>query len=502
MNLARRVLVAASSALFVAASPSRAAAAETLESTELPITVVYEDAKEAELGRAVLAHAEHAWSRLIVDLGYATPATGGGASAPVRGMSFRIAPTGLGPGTAITERGVDLPDTPACDCSSSIVIDAGTPVASADLASTVFHELVHATQYAIDCTEAPSAYEGFAVAAVAKEVPRDASVAGVVGQFQRFPEYSLDYWTMHMPCDGKEPCFPYQLGAALFPLYLVDRFEGGDPRALGALFGTFGQPGTVVPRLPKPSCSNREGPSWLDGVRRFLELHGTTFDDAFDEFTRWRAITGAHDDAKHFAGGASLPEPAIAKEHALDGAFEGLLYVYEWGTRYVELVGIDTAPARTWRFEVSGAAAARWRASLLVWRDGHPIEPTPLVFSGAGGEASVTFPADATRALLIVSQLDDGAHEAEAMDYVKARSFHYAGAPVDGAPESPASGVGFADPPGDRGAACGIARQGACGASGAGALAAAAVVAGLVLRRRSRERIAPATSASDSGPSP
>jgi hypothetical protein len=466
---------------LVVMSASRVDAAEALKSKALPVTVTFEDAAKAELATTVLAAAERAWTRLVVDLGYVAPWTGGGASPIERGIQLRIGSTGLGAGSAIARWGSNVADTPVCDCSASIIVEATTPPNDDTIAEAVFHELVHATQYASDCTEAPSAYEGFAVAAQAKEFPSSRMVPGVVAQFQKFPEYPLDYWTMHMPCDAKEPCFPYQLGAALFPLYLVERFEGGDARALGVLFSTFGQAGTTTVGPPHPTCRGAEGPSWLDGVRRFVEAHGATFDDAFDEFTRWRAVTGQHDDGRHFAAGASLPEPAVAATRALDTAFAGELDVREYGSRYIALGGVGALEARTWRFRVSGDPAARWRASVVVGRAGNEVAHTPLAFTGSDGETVVIFPAEATWAVLVVAQLDDGAHAADAMDYDSSRRFRYeAEAAATSTPGADAAPVA----PIDRESGCALARRGDPGALVPLAIATALAGARSLRRRR------------------
>lgn len=434
-------LIGSLTVLVLAAGSSRALAAETLTSKDRPVSVVYDAESDAELAKAALAAGEKAYARLFTELGWSAPWSGGKGAPFERGVRIRIASTGLGAGTAVAERGSDIADTPVCDCSGSVVVDRGTSPTSDELEATVFHEMVHVSQYATDCTEAPSAYEGFAVAAEVKEYPDATFVRNVISAFQAFPEYPLDYWTMHMPCDRKEPCFPYQLGAALFPLYLVDRFEGGDPRALAKLFGSFGQPGTAIMRPPSPTCSSEYAPSWLDGVRHFLEAHGTTFEAAFDEFTRWRAITGPQDDGAHYSKGALLPVPAVAATHALDAgaAFEGELDVREYGTRYIGLSGADVTRERAWTFRITGDAAARWTASVIVWRAGQPTTDAPIRFTGAEGEGVAMLPEGTTRAMLVVAQLDDGSHSADAMDYDNARRFTYSARPVTAPAASPAA---------------------------------------------------------------
>jgi len=487
-------LIGAASVLLLAAGASRATAAETLTSKDRPVTVAYDADADAELAKAALAAGERAYARLFTDLGWSAPWTGGKGAPFEHGVRIRIASTGLGAGTAVAERGSDIANTPVCDCSASVVVDRGTSPASDELEATVFHEMVHVSQYAVDCTEPPSAYEGFAVAAEMKEYPKAAFVRSVISAFQAFPEYPLDYWTMHMPCDRKEPCFPYQLGAALFPLYLVDRFEGGDPRALAKLFGTFGQPGTAIMRPPSPTCSSEYAPSWLDGVRHFLEARGTTFDEAFDEFTRWRAIVGPQDDAAHYAGGATLPTPAVAATHALEGGapFEGALDVREYGTRYVALSGADTTKERAWAFHVSGDPAARWTGSVIVWRAGQPASHAPIRFTGAEGEGVAMLPEGTTRAMLVVAQLDDGSHAADAMDYDNARRFTYSAkpvvAPVETQAAAPPAPAGDADEGG-----CAVVRRGVGSGSGSappapGLAPALALLVALIVRLRASGR--------------
>lgn len=429
--------------------------AATLASATHPVTVVYERESDAALAQTALASAERAWTRLVDELGYAAPWTHDREDVLRRGMTFAIAKTGLGPKTAVAHRGLDVPATPQCDCSATLTIDWDTPNESAIVDELAFHELIHATQYASDCTAAPSAYEGVTVAAEAKEYGATEFVRGVVGQFQAFPEYPLDYWTMHMPCFSGEPCFPYQLGAALFPLYLVDRFEDGDARALPKFFASFAKKGTAVVQAPMPFCEG-ETNDWLAIVRRYVEAKGVRFDDALGELSVWRLVIGKDDDGAHFREGKGLPPVAIAARHAASAAAEGELDAYEHGSRYIELEGARAGARVTVR--VSADRAATWRAHVVMMRKNAPAVVAPVELRDAMGRADVTMPEGLTRAVLVVTHIDDGEHLAEARDYASKRRFLYWIAPtVDdasdgGAEEASAAAEGAEDGGGCRAA--------------------------------------------------
>ena len=392
---------------------------DEIVSSTYPVRVEFEPEHEA-LATAVLGSAERAWQREIVELGYPPPFTRG--DPPKVGMLFEIKSTGLGAGAGMAHWEDDVASTPNSDCSGIVVIDSATLPDDEGLDETVFHELNHTTQYATDCTEPPSAYEGFTIAAVRDEFPDSDIVPWVIEQFQQFPEYPLDYWTMTFPCSGSQPCFPYQLGAALFPMYLMDRYGQSEPEVLVDIFGRFAQDGSTIISPPHPHCTMPNHPNWFEGVEAFLLEHGVTFADAFCEFSAWRAIVGEYDDGGHFSRGDEIAPPRVSASIAPTDAtlpFE----VHEYGSRYIEVNADPALPSNGWRVSVSANPGAIWCGSVLNWHQDGSVTREPLVFEGGQGRGELADLAQVSRTLLVVSQQQDDSHVPDDKNYAQVRSF-------------------------------------------------------------------------------
>lgn len=442
--MSRGWLVASTAMALVGAA--RDARGDTLASEVWPVRVTFAPEHEP-LASDVLAAAEKAWERQIIELGYPPPFTLG--EPPELGMVFQIDATGLGPGAAVVQWVADVPSTPITDCSAVVVVDSATPAGSAGIYEAVFHELNHATQYATDCTEPPSAYEGFTVAAVRAEIADSTIVPWVVEQFQAFPEYPLDYWTMTFPCDGSVPCFPYQLGAALFPTFLMDRYGGGEPAFLADVFARFAQHGSTVIGPPHPHATTGNDPSWFEGVAEMLGEHDTSFADAFCEFSSWRAVVGDHDDGAHFSRGHEIAEPPISASVRLDDP-PAPFAVYEYGSRYFEILHEPATAEDGWNLTISGDPEASWCASILEWRADGSVVRSLLPFAGATGSSSLSNHAETVRTVLVVSQLQDDSHIPDEMDYASLRSFTFRFDPVAPTPPDPEGETGPGAAPSSR----------------------------------------------------
>jgi len=431
--------------LLLLGAPSGAA---ELASELAPVWVEYQAGEEA-LALATLAAAEAAWPRLFVELGHATPWTLDPGGAAVRGARIRLGATPMGAGGAMAEWQADVPATPACDCSATVLVDRATSPESELLAEGVLHELIHAGQYAVDCTEAPAVYEAFALASLFHERPDSPVVRLGLREFQRFPERPLDLFTLDMPCDGLRPCFGYVLGAGLFPLFLIERFEGGDPAALAPLFATFGQAGEALVGPPHPRCEPANAPDWLEGVDAWLRARGSSFPEAFAEFACARAVTGAHDDGATFSRGGEIPAPVVGRAHPWLPA-EGTRSLFELGSAYVELP--LPAPAGL-RIELEADRAAAWTAALLVWRAGQPVERLPIALVEGRAVAELAVAPGATRLLLAIAQLHDGEHDPDRMDFTQLRQVRYRVEALAGPADGGVDGGEGQDPPED-GAGC------------------------------------------------
>lgn len=388
-----------------------------LDSARYPVRVHYQT--EALAGRAaeVLSHFEDAWRIQVDELGFRAPWTVAGDDSVLPGLHAFVVESYQYAG--FTEPLADVRATPRCDCAVRVVVNSEERLRN--LAGTVHHEFNHALQAATDCAESTSAWEGFATAVEFALGGRSNDFAlEMVREFQRYPEYPLDYVTLGAGEPGA-PTDLYGYGALLFPLYLVDRFGQGDLRMLREVWESFGQDGTMTLDAFGMRCSAGNEPDWFEGVGSVLFPRGATFDDAFGEFSTWRAAVGEHDDGAHFAAGDLLPPPALLRSHEGAPPFAGAGKLHAYGSRYV---AVDAAalPAAV-RVEVSADPLARWAASALVWREGLPVHRVELDFEGGEGRALVpTLGATAFR--LVVSEIAGSAHTPDAIDLSKS-AFEY-----------------------------------------------------------------------------
>jgi hypothetical protein len=314
----------------------------------------------------------------------------------------------------------DVPSTPACDCAVRVIIN-GT-INSDQIASTMYHEFNHATQAATDCAESPSAWENFATAVQFSLGGRtDSFIIGMIREFQRYPDYSLDYVNDDGSTTG--PTNDYDYGSCLFPLYLLDRFGAGDPRFLREVWDSFAENGTMSFGSFGSHCSTGNVPDWFQGLDTVLRQRGSSLDDAFSEFSAWRAVVGERDDLAHFRNGALLPEPTIERTITEALPAHGTALAHEYASRYFLIQPAGGLPA--WlQVKVVGSPEARWSGSLLAWRPGLPVACTPLEFSAATGTAGLsTF--GVSRVELVASQIADNSHSTDAKDFQSSRSFSY-----------------------------------------------------------------------------
>ena len=221
-----------------------------------------------------------------------------------------------------------------------------------------------------------------------------------------------------------------------------------------------------------------------------MKLRGSSLLDAFSLFTEWRAVTGAHDDKHHFDRGDQIASPALGGAVEWPGSSSIGSSAFEWGTRYIEILQAP-AGARL-RVVVEADAAASWLGRVLVWRPGQAVESSPLAFTGSKGQHELVWPADVLRAVVAVSQIDDGSHDVSEMDYDNERPFTLrleavgeegGGGGGGGGAEPSEGGQAGAGPSSEsKGCRCGLAGQGPRAGWGWAALVVAA--AARWLRRR------------------
>ncbi len=386
-----------------------------LDSTRFPIRVYYQTAPLLEVAQAALAEAEEAWQLEIVELGFAAPFTVGDRGEVLAGVRLYLVPQLEYAG--LMEPIADVPATPRCDCAVRITLN-GT-LLPAQQKATIRHELNHASQAATDCAESASAWESFATAVEFVLGGRgDSFILSEIAEFQRFPDYPLDYSALNSTALGV-PSDSYDYGAALFPLFLIDRFGNHDLRLLRDLWESFAQDGTMTLAAYGARCSAGNSPDWFEGLQRHLASQGSSLSRAAAEFAAWRAVVGEADDGQHFLAGERLAQPELGKVQRNALPIHGTGEVREYGSRYFELE-LPSLPARL-QVRLAGNLESHWAGSLLLWRLDGSTERLEL----GGGQAVVESTAGLRRVVLAVSQLQDSSHATDAQDWNNARTFEY-----------------------------------------------------------------------------
>lgn len=376
--------------------------------------------------QAILAAAEDAWRVQIDAVGYPAPHTDGDEGPVIPGIWYYLADAGGA--AAYAEWLADIPGTTRCDCSCRIVVDPS--VGLADLPIIVAHEFSHATQIATDCTEAISAFENFATAVMTQSYPASSLPLGLIASFQSHPEWPVDAWGL--------PSSEYQYGAALFPLYLDARFGSNDMTFLRDVWNGFAQSGSVtVSSFEYPTCSSGNSPDWFEALDSLLRQRaGSSFDEAFDEFSTWRAITGAHDDGAHYPRGTDYPAAAVADLSLATLPASTQRAVHDYGSVHVLLTNRPQEPVDV---RITTDEAATFGASLILWRDNGTVDRVQAVFDGDTAVVPVAS-FDVTRALVVVSQRSAGDYDPDRMQYTGTRLVEVSVGPAVG-PSPPDAGV-------------------------------------------------------------
>ncbi|MBI5549814.1 MAG: hypothetical protein HY901_38500 [Deltaproteobacteria bacterium] len=472
-----------------------------VDSALFPVRAFYADESQRTQAQQAVAYAEQAWQRQIVEIGYRAPHTLGDGEPVSAGMDFYFAESDEWAGLTVPL--ADLPSTSRCDCSSRIFLNSY--LAGRHMAGTLEHEFNHSTQAAADCAENISAWEMFAEAAELIAFPNDWSSLSMIREFQKWPQYPLDYYSMSESSGA--PSIAYIYGASLFALFLKDRQGLGGAPFLPAAWEAFSQEGTMFEFNGGVAyCTAGNTPNWFDGLDALLATKGSSLRAAFTEFSEWRAIVGWWDDEHHLTIARSISEPSIGASLSRFPV-RNWLGVREYGTRYLEYLpsSDDEGPLTV---TITGKVETTWSGSVLLWRVGQPVESLPMTFDAQAVATVVTPPlAGITRVLIVVNQLQDATHLPDERDYDNERFFEYRVAQAAGQDAGPPPGPDAAAPgpdaelaspdaqPAGPDAGPAIASDGGpapesdegcgCSSSGTGAgLSALMVVAGLVALRR------------------
>jgi len=383
-----------------------------IESRRFPIRVYHENA--ATMAQAVLVAAEDAWYHQVDVVGYPAPHTDGDEGPVIPGLWIYVTDAGGAAGYA--EPLADISWTEECDCSVRVVMDRANSLS--DVPIIVSHEFNHATQLATDCTEVISAFENFATAVMNRAYPDDSRPLPRIAEFQAYPEWPFDYWTGDY---WDTPSNAYQYGAALFPLYLDARFGRADLTFIKDVWNSFAQNGTVtVNEWGWPTCSAGNHPDWFEGLENTLARHGATLDEAFDEFSYWRNVTGPYDDGMHFPDGDTYAGIAATAMSLASLPASLLRMVHEYGSTHVLLT--NTAGSAPLEIRVDVDDGATFGTSLLLWKTRGNVERRIGVFNGSTAVFSVESFDEVTRAVVVVSQRSDGNYDPDDMYYSTVRS--------------------------------------------------------------------------------
>ncbi len=415
---ARKLWMSAAALLVVLCATSRASAQDYVASSSYPLRVYYTADVGEALALQALGFAENAWQAQVGQMGFGPIYTLDEANGIVEGLYIHLDPSA--PYNHAEPIG-DNPDTPYTDCTVKAVVATLSPVSYFEL--VVAHEMNHAFQMAADCGESPFAWENTTMAVTVLMFGQDPLFDEFLGTFQSYPHDGVDCLFF---ADQKKRYYHY--GAALFQLFLEDRYGAYDGKLLSAFWNAAKQDGSVVSVGPSGNQLDVDNdPNLMDAIDAVLPV---SFDEAFAEFGRWRYFVGSRDDGAHFTQGASWVGAEVRVDTAL--GLEALPVtagvpatpVSEYGSAYVTL-DLDGVAAET-GLEVGfeGDPAMRWSADVLLVRADNSAEVRSIDVDA--GVLSIDDDISAfDHAVLVVSNLSDGAHDPEAPSCSVGAMFSY-----------------------------------------------------------------------------
>jgi MYXO-CTERM domain-containing protein len=334
------------------------------DSAVLPIRVSWSTPAQEALARAVLDTAEISWQVETGDYGFTPPPIEPGAD------RYRIFVDSTGGfGAAYTAPYAENPATDWTDCYSYIVVDPANPPVS--VGATVAHELNHAMQSALDCTEVTTFMENTSTYIMSQVFPAAlGETIAYMPYFQSVPWRALDYMN-----PGASDLYEY--GGALFAIYLGETWGSGN--------------GPVFLREIWEDCRQTDrhnSRTYYDAVAHLVGEAGgpATMPEILTDFSESRFFAGRWDDGHHLAGAASFPAVATAAAWAVAdlpvrGARpESSEAPAPYGVNHV-LVDLTDEPYPL-RIDFTGATTTRWAVRAVragdgaVLRDDVPIDPT------------------------------------------------------------------------------------------------------------------------------
>jgi len=242
-----------------------------LDSETFPIRVEYPSDDYLALAQAVLAGAETAWQKEIVEWGFFAPPQVR-ADNPYR---FLVGDTGM-QAAGYTSPVDYWPDTPWDDCTSWIMIDwRNDPDWVRD---TVAHELSHATQGAMDCLEYMAFWENTSTFIEGQVEP---------GLGVYFQDAVLDYYQAepHRSVSAGEYMDYYWYGGFFWPHFLASVYHLPDE-----------EPAVFVRKIWEGAMQQSGGyyntPNYMSSMDSLLQQRGSNINEAYQLFAWQRFFIG------------------------------------------------------------------------------------------------------------------------------------------------------------------------------------------------------------------
>jgi MYXO-CTERM domain-containing protein len=383
-----------------------------VESSTYPLRIHYTNSAGPAVAQQALASAEAAWQLQVVEMGFPAPVTEDENGNRIPGLWFYLDPDAGGDYPLAIG---DNPDTPQSDCTMRAVIKSIGD--SGYLDTVIAHEMNHALQMTADCGESPFGWENTSIAINVLSKPEDPLFAAYfLPTFQQFPYNGVDclFWA-----NQEKSRFHY--GAALFSLFLEDRYAGFDGKLLASFWNAAMQDGSVVSvSLSGSVLDVPNDPNLIDAMR--VVLGDVTFEEAVTEFARWRWFVGGRDDGQHFTLGASWTGSEVAIDTALgldqlpvmQGTPVNLLNDY--GSAFVELTlrGADAEHGVT--FDFGGDPSVGWSADVLLLKSDRTADVKTMELVDGQGTLLLDGLTDYQSAVLVVTNLGNEAHDPDTVN--------------------------------------------------------------------------------------
>ncbi|MFH2009725.1 MAG: MYXO-CTERM sorting domain-containing protein [bacterium] len=418
------LLVSVALAQLLLSSGARAQPAHVgyVESTVHPIRVHYPTASATTMAQAVLEFAEQSWDVQIDQMGFTAPKTVDASDNTIDALWIYLVSGDSGTSEPIG----DVPGTSWTDCTTRVLIPVSLQPSLLEI--YVYHEMNHALQMSMDCTEAYFAYENTTNAVTAMLFPSDILwTQYFLPTFQTYPHAGLDCTFF-----GDQNRAYYHYGAALFEVFLEEMYGDADGTMLSRFWEAARQDGTVTVSGMGPYASVPNEPDLLDAMQTVLGELGVDLGEAFAAFARWRYFVGDRDDGNHFENADHWvgSEVAVAQEHVL-AELPILMatpdvFPMDYGTVYVELDldGLDSPNGIVFSFD--GTSAVRWHVDALAVANDFTAEVTTMELAADGtGELPLAGITDAVKVVFVISALGGETHEADSPNCQAAHGFSY-----------------------------------------------------------------------------